>query len=86
MLDNIADPGNLGTILRTANWFGINNILLSDDCVDPHNPKVVRSAMGAHFKQNIVIEELDTLINCLYSNNYQLLSTDLNSKNDLKNG
>ena len=54
MLDNIADPGNLGTILRTANWFGMNNILLSDECVDLHNPKVVRSAMGAHFKMNII--------------------------------
>ena len=85
ILDNISDPGNLGTIMRSACWFGITNIFLSKDCVDPYNSKVVRSAMGAHFKQNIVIEELDILINCLYSNNYQLLSTDLNSKNDLKN-
>ena len=84
ILDNISDPGNLGTIMRSADWFGVRNIFLSKDCVDPYNSKVIRSAMGAHFKQNIVIQELDTLINCLYSNNYQLLSTDLNSDNDLK--
>jgi TrmH family RNA methyltransferase len=48
-LDNIADPGNMGTLLRTAAWFGINTIALSAACVDIYNPKVVRSGMGAHF-------------------------------------
>jgi len=85
LLDNISDPGNLGTIMRSACWFGVRNIFLSKDCVDPYNSKVVRSAMGAHFKQNIVIDELDTFINHLYANNYQLISTDLSSNNNLKN-
>lgn len=48
-LDRISDPGNMGTLLRTAEWFGVNSILLSEDCVDPFNPKVVRGGMGAHF-------------------------------------
>ena len=48
-LDNISDPGNLGTILRTAVWFGIDQIAYSSGSIDPYNPKVVRSAMGAHF-------------------------------------
>lgn len=48
-LDGISDPGNMGTILRTAAWFGIKSIFRSPDCVDPFNSKVVRSAMGAHF-------------------------------------
>jgi TrmH family RNA methyltransferase len=48
-LDGIADPGNMGTILRTAAWFGIKSIFRSHECVDPFNSKVVRSAMGAHF-------------------------------------
>ena len=84
LLDNISDPGNLGTIMRSACWFGVRNIFLSEGCVDPYNSKVIRSAMGAHFKQNIVIDKLENLINHLYLNNYQLLSTDLNSDNNLK--
>lgn len=52
-LDGIKDPGNLGTIIRTADWFGIKNILLSEDTVDPYNPKVARSTMGSIFRVNI---------------------------------
>ena len=48
-LDCISDPGNMGTILRSAAWFGLNHVALSEDCVDPFNPKVVRAGMGAHF-------------------------------------
>ena len=53
-LDKISDPGNIGTLLRTAAWFGINNIALSSKCADAFNPKVVRGAMGAHFSLNII--------------------------------
>ncbi len=49
ILNNISDPGNLGTLLRSAAWYGINNIFLSTGSVDIYNPKVVRSSMGAHF-------------------------------------
>ena len=52
-LEEISDPGNLGTILRTAWWFGIKHIALSLQCVDPYNPKVVRAGMGAHFNLSI---------------------------------
>lgn len=52
-LDQISDPGNLGTIIRTADWFGITNIVLSDGSVDPYNPKVVRSTMGSLFHVHI---------------------------------
>ena len=48
-LDGISDPGNMGTLLRTAAWFGIQSVFRSPECVDPFNSKVVRSAMGAHF-------------------------------------
>ncbi|MBN1481179.1 RNA methyltransferase [candidate division KSB1 bacterium] len=51
--DHIQDPGNLGTILRTAEWFGVKEVLLSSGCVDVYNPKVVRSAMGALFRVRI---------------------------------
>lgn len=52
-LDGVKDPGNMGTIIRTVDWFGIKNILLSEDCVDISNPKVVRSTMGSIFHVNI---------------------------------
>ena len=48
-LDSVSDPGNFGTILRTAVWFGVDQIGYSSGSIDPYNPKVVRSAMGAHF-------------------------------------
>jgi len=46
-LDAVSDPGNLGTLLRTAEWFGVRRVLLSKGCVDPFNPKVVRASMGS---------------------------------------
>lgn len=49
-LDGIRDPGNLGTILRTADWFGIDAVFASEDTVDVFNPKVVQSTMGAIFR------------------------------------
>ncbi|MBW8060589.1 MAG: RNA methyltransferase [Solirubrobacterales bacterium] len=47
VLDNINDPGNLGTIIRIADWFGIQNIICSENCVDVYNPKVVQATMGS---------------------------------------
>jgi len=49
-LDRLADPGNLGTILRTADWFGLRTVLLSPGSVDLYNPKTVRAGMGAHVR------------------------------------
>lgn len=49
-LENVQDPGNMGTIIRIADWFGIPNIVCSEDCVDIYNPKVVQSAMGGHLR------------------------------------
>ncbi len=54
VLDSINDPGNLGTIIRTADWFGFTTILLSENCVDPYNEKVVRSTMGSIFHMNLI--------------------------------
>ncbi len=54
ILDNIRDPGNLGTILRTAGAAGVQIVLLSPGCVDAYNPKVVRAGMGAHLRLPIV--------------------------------
>lgn len=47
LLDSVQDPGNLGTIIRTADWFGIKNLICSEDTVDLYNPKTIQSTMGA---------------------------------------
>jgi len=54
LLDCIQDPGNLGTIIRSALAFGIGTVLLTDGCADLYNPKTVRATMGAMFKQRVV--------------------------------
>lgn len=53
-LDAVADPGNLGTIIRTADWFGAAGVILGEGCVEPTNPKVVRSTMGSLFHLPVV--------------------------------
>jgi TrmH family RNA methyltransferase len=53
MLDDIQDPGNMGTIIRIADWFGIDTIICSENCVDCFNPKVVQSTMGSLARVNI---------------------------------
>lgn len=55
-LEDINDPGNLGTIIRTADWFGMQNIILGGNCADPFSPKAIRSAMGSTFHVNIHIK------------------------------
>ncbi len=58
VLDAIQDPGNLGTIIRTADWFGIENIICSPGCADMYNPKVVQSTMGSLARINIFYTDL----------------------------
>ncbi|TEW67981.1 RNA methyltransferase [Mucilaginibacter phyllosphaerae] len=62
VLDGVQDPGNLGTIIRTADWFGITNIICSEDTVDAYNPKVVQATMGSLARVNIVYTNLAGLI------------------------
>jgi TrmH family RNA methyltransferase len=59
-LDFVQDPGNLGTIIRAAAWFGIRNIVCSNDCVDVYNPKVVQATMGAILHVNVYYSDLKT--------------------------
>lgn len=61
-LDDIRDPGNMGTIIRIADWFGINKLVISPDSVDVYNPKVIQSAMGGHLRVSIHTAELDSFI------------------------
>ncbi len=52
-LDGVSDPGNVGTILRAADWFGIKQAILNKDCADLYNPKTVRSSMGSIFRMSV---------------------------------
>jgi TrmH family RNA methyltransferase len=61
-LDFVQDPGNLGTIIRAAAWFGIKNIVCSTDCVDIYNPKVIQASMGAILHVNVYYSDLKKLL------------------------
>ncbi|MEP7256216.1 MAG: RNA methyltransferase [Ferruginibacter sp.] len=58
VLDTIQDPGNLGTIIRIADWFGVTDIICSEGCADMYNPKVVQSTMGSLGRVNVVYTNL----------------------------
>ncbi len=62
MLDAVQDPGNLGTILRIASWFGVARVVLGSGCADPYNPKAVQSSMGAIGMVNILQGDLLPII------------------------
>jgi len=62
VLDGIQDPGNLGTIIRTADWFGIKNIICSEDTVDAYNPKVVQATMGSLSRIQLHYTDLHQLL------------------------
>ena len=64
-LDGVQDPGNLGTIIRIADWFGISNIICSEDTVDAYNPKVVQATMGSIARVNIIYTNLLELLDGL---------------------
>ena len=63
-LDGIRDPGNLGTIIRIADWFGIRQILVSEDTVERYNPKVVQATMGAIFRVRVHACDLAEMLRC----------------------
>lgn len=58
VLDDVQDPGNLGTIIRTADWFGIKTIICSENTVEAYNPKTVQSTMGSLCRVNIIYTSL----------------------------
>ena len=63
VLDGLQDPGNLGTIIRLCDWFGIKQILCSPDTVDVYNPKVVQASMGSLTRVSVYYEPIIPLIN-----------------------
>ena len=79
-LDGLADPGNLGTILRTAWAFGVSGVMLGPGCVDPFNPKVVRSSMGAVFAVPVVLDVSAEALAQTKKSGYRLLASSLNAE------
>ena len=76
-LDNIKDPGNLGTIIRSAVAFNYDTILLSEECVDVYNSKVVRATEGMLFNVNIVTCDLFSTLLKLKESGYKIYGTDV---------
>lgn len=80
-LCGIRDPGNLGTIIRIADWFGIDAIFCSEDTVDIYNPKVVQATMGAIFRKIIIYTNIKEVIDIFNSNNKPIYGTFLDGNN-----
>lgn len=81
LLDSIRDPGNMGTILRTADWFGIQHIICSPDCVDAFNPKVVQASMGAILRVKVYYEALPAVVRSLKRMRIRIFGTSLHGSN-----
>ena len=76
-LENIADPGNLGTIIRNCDWFGVTDIVLSKNCSDHYSPKTVRSSMGSIFHLNIYDEtDFGEFLESYKKKSYRVLCAD----------
>ena len=80
-LDGIRDPGNLGTILRIADWFGIDAVYASPDTVDVFNPKVVQATMGAIFRVQFHYTEIPAFCSGVLSAGGKVYGTFLNGEN-----
>ena len=83
-LDDLQNPGNLGTIIRTLDSVGLKQILISKGTTDPYNSKVIRSTMGAIFRVKIVeCENLKETLKKLQNNNFKIMVTDLNTEKSI---
>lgn len=82
VIEQLQDPGNFGTIIRTADWFGIRNIFCSHDCVDQYNSKVIQSTMGSFIRVNIQYCDLPKLLEKYSSeDNFPIYGSFLYGKN-----
>lgn len=81
VLNGIQDPGNLGTILRVADWFGIRNIFCDSDCASAYNPKCVQASMGAIFRVKVFYTDLPLLLDKYKKKGLEIFGTFLDGKN-----
>ncbi len=81
-LDCVTDPGNVGTIIRNCDWFGIREIILGNSCADLFNPKTIRASMGAIFNTNVFkSNNLSEDLKNLKTKSYKIISATLEGKN-----
>lgn len=83
LLDRVQDPGNVGTIIRTALALGVNQVIMSKDCVDLYNDKVIRATQGAIFQMNICIMDLKEAIFFLQKNHVSVYGTCLKNASSI---
>lgn len=86
MLDKINDPGNLGTIIRTADWFGHKQLICSEGSVDMYNPKVVQSSMGAIFRLNVLYRNLTKVISDFHQADIEVYGADMEGEDAFNTG
>ncbi|MFT8323266.1 MAG: RNA methyltransferase [Bacillus sp. (in: firmicutes)] len=84
VLDKVQDPGNLGTIIRTADAAGIDAVVIGEGTVDIYNPKVVRSAQGSHFHLPIIKQKIPSFIDALKEKNIPVFGTSLENGKDYR--
>ncbi|CAN5489500.1 RNA methyltransferase [soil metagenome] len=81
MLDDIRDPGNLGTMIRIADWFGIETVICSETCADMYNPKTVQATMGSLFRVNVYYQPLLDVMQKCSGKNIPVFGTLLDGQN-----
>lgn len=84
LAESLNDPGNLGTLLRTADWFGIKTVILSEDSVDAYNPKTVQASMGSVFRVAVHYKNLIEAVEELKSGGVKVYGATLTGKNVYK--
>ena len=84
ILEDIQDPGNLGTIIRSSLAFGVDTLVLSPKTVDLYNPKVIRATKGMIFHLNIIVRDLEPFIESLKKEKYQIFGTKVDGGRDIR--
>lgn len=78
VLDGVGDPGNLGTIIRTLDWFGFDELICSENCAELYHPKVIASTMGSFTRVKVFYEKLSSLFKQV---NFPILGADMDGEN-----
>lgn len=80
-LDAVRDPGNMGTVVRLADWFGLTAVLASEDCAELYNPKVIQASMGSAFRVPVIYGDLAAMLEEMRSEDIAVFGTFLEGNN-----